>query len=136
MVRVWNPYVPSKAVAVMEGHAMGVVDIVIHETLGLAISLAKDNIVRVWDLKEHNCVQSIVLKFPSSVNGRLPEHGNFALHLHVSGTMTKLLATSDDYIALTQMMSSDIPLSSEPTTHLAQLCSAIYNPHFKQVGLL
>ena len=44
MVRVWNPYVPSKPTAVLDGHVMGVIDVAIHQQLGLAISLAKDNV--------------------------------------------------------------------------------------------
>ena len=43
-VRVWNPYVPSKPIAVLEGHHLGIVDVKIHPHLGMAFSLAKDNV--------------------------------------------------------------------------------------------
>ena len=50
-VRVWNPYVTSKPVAVMDGHFMGIVDVKLHPTLALIFSYSKDG------------VRSIVQKF-------------------------------------------------------------------------
>ena len=41
-VRVWNPYVTSKPVAVMDGHSMGVVDVKLHPTLALVFSYSKE----------------------------------------------------------------------------------------------
>ena len=47
-VRVWNPYVPAKPTAVLDGHTMGIVDVILHEKLGLIISLAKDNVSYIY----------------------------------------------------------------------------------------
>ena len=42
VARLWNPYVPRRPVAVLEGHAVSIVDVVIHENLGLLLSYSKD----------------------------------------------------------------------------------------------
>ena len=42
IVRVWNPYVTSRPVAMLTGHAVGVVDVAIHEPLSLILSYSKD----------------------------------------------------------------------------------------------
>ena len=42
MVRIWNPYVPSKPMAVLQGHATGVIGVKIHEGLVQVFSYSKD----------------------------------------------------------------------------------------------
>ena len=44
LVRFWNPYVTSKPVAILEGHAMGLVDTKIHEGLNQVFSLSRDTV--------------------------------------------------------------------------------------------
>lgn len=43
-VRVWNPYVTSKPVAIMKGHQSSIVDIIIHQRLGQVFSYDKDGV--------------------------------------------------------------------------------------------
>ena len=42
MVRLWNPYVPTKAVGVLAGHSTTVLDTLIHREKGLVYSLSQD----------------------------------------------------------------------------------------------
>lgn len=42
MVRLWNPYVPTKAITVLEGHYSAVVDVVIYEYLEQVFSYSAD----------------------------------------------------------------------------------------------
>lgn len=90
-------------------------------------------VVKVWDIKEHSILQTVVLKFPSSIHGRMPEHGQFPMHLQ-SSPQNSLLVTCNDYIGLLKLGRTSIPRSEVVSTHDTQLCCAIYNPMFKQVG--
>lgn len=42
LVRLWNPYVPSKPTAVLQGQSTTVQDLLIYEEAGLLFSLAQD----------------------------------------------------------------------------------------------
>ncbi|KAK3705152.1 hypothetical protein QZH41_003758 [Actinostola sp. cb2023] len=44
-VRVWNPYVTIKPVAIMKSHQSSIVDLIIHQTLGQVFSYDKDGLV-------------------------------------------------------------------------------------------
>ena len=76
----------------------------------------------------------MVLKFPSSIHGRMPEHGQFPLHLQPS-PKSSLLVTCNDYIGLLKLGRTSLPQSMAASTHDTQLCCAIYNSKFKQVSL-
>lgn len=91
-------------------------------------------VLKVWDVKEHVCLQTVTIKYPSSLLGRLPEYGPFSMHLQKSPN--SLVLAANDYLAMLKIGESGAPVSLIPTTHLTQLCCAIYNPFFKQVGPL
>lgn len=42
VVRIWNPYVTAKPMAVLQGHATGVIGVKIHEGLVQVFSYSKD----------------------------------------------------------------------------------------------
>ncbi|XP_052783274.1 WD repeat-containing protein on Y chromosome-like isoform X3 [Mya arenaria] len=132
-IRLWNPYVTSKPMAILEGHGTGVIGVKIHEGLLQVFSYSKEAVVKVWDLKEHAILQTVVLKFPSSIHGRMPEHGQFPVHLQPS-PQSSLLVTCNDYIGMLKLGQTSIPHSDAVNTHDTQLCCAIYNPMFKQVA--
>ena len=92
-------------------------------------------VVKVWDIKEHALLQTVVLKFPSSIHGRMPEHGQFPLHLQPS-PKSSLLVTCNDYIGLLKLGRTSLPQSVAANTHDTQLCCAIYNSKFKQVSTI
>ena len=43
-MRLWNPYVVKKPVALLTGHAMGIVDVKIHEQLNQIFSFSRDTV--------------------------------------------------------------------------------------------
>ncbi|KAK6170880.1 hypothetical protein SNE40_019170 [Patella caerulea] len=131
-IRVWNPYVTSKPTAILTGHSTGVIGVTIHEEFSQVFSYSKDAVIKVWDVKEQTCLQTIVLKFPSSIHGRMPEHGQFPMHLQPV-PHSSLLVTCNDYIGMMKLGKGAEPTSVMPLTHDTQLCCAIYNQFFKQV---
>ncbi|XP_052069658.1 WD repeat-containing protein on Y chromosome-like isoform X4 [Mytilus californianus] len=132
LVRLWNQYVPTKPMSILEGHAVGVIGVKIHEALEQVFSYSKDAVVKVWDIKEQSCLQTVGLKFPNSIHGRMPEHGEFPIHLQCS-PQDALLVTCNDYIGMLKLGRSSQPTTTHTVTHDTQLCGAIYNPFFKQV---
>ncbi|KAK7469672.1 hypothetical protein BaRGS_00036301, partial [Batillaria attramentaria] len=133
LVRVWNPYVTNKPVAILSGHATGVIGVSIHEGFMQVFSYSKDAVIKVWDIKEHTCLQTVILKFPSSLHARMPEHGQFPLHLQPS-PHDALLVTCNDYVGMLKLGRVEPPSGNTMAlTHDTQLCSAIYNSFFKQV---
>ena len=42
LVRIWNPYVTSKPVAILSGHHMSIVDVKLHEGLNQIFSFSRD----------------------------------------------------------------------------------------------
>lgn len=45
-VRLWNPYVTAKPVAIMKGHQSFIIDLAIHEALEQVFSYDKDGVRR------------------------------------------------------------------------------------------
>ncbi|XP_048762594.2 WD repeat-containing protein on Y chromosome-like isoform X3 [Ostrea edulis] len=132
VVRIWNPYVTAKPMAVLQGHATGVIGVKIHEGLVQVFSYSKDAVIKVWDIKEHSCLQTVVLKFPSSIHGRMPEHGTFPIHMQPA-PHNAVLVTCNDYLGMLKLGHTSQPKNLDAVTHDSQLCGAIYNKTFKQV---
>lgn len=134
MVRLWNPYVPAKPTALLEGHYSGIIDVAIYEPLAQVLSYSRDAILKVWDLKDHTCLQTIILKFPTSMNGHVPEHGPFPFMLHHgSGHNSCLIIACNDYMAELRFGIHAKQKDNMPITHTAPLCTAVYNPFFEEV---
>ncbi|KAM8945715.1 LOW QUALITY PROTEIN: cilia- and flagella-associated protein 337-like [Pelodytes ibericus] len=130
-VRLWNQYVPIKAIAVLPEHTMAILDVVIYEPLKQIISYSKDSVVKVWDISSYSCLQSMVLKFPCVQSGRIHEQGNFPFLL-VTAFPQRLLVSYSDYIGMLKLAQAD-PDEEELVTHDAPLSSVLYNSFFHQI---
>ncbi|XP_039256207.2 cilia- and flagella-associated protein 337-like isoform X1 [Styela clava] len=130
-VRIWNPYVEAKPICLLQGHSTGICDVVINRSYAQIISYSKDAVIKVWDIKEHYCIQTITLKIPSVQPGRIPDHGEFPISLF-ERPHNLMLVSCNDCIALLKMGKLE-PAPEAPTTHKAALCNAIYNDLFHQV---
>jgi WD40 repeat protein len=98
LVRLWNPYCPQKPTTLLQGHVTGVLAVKIYFDLGKMFSYSKDATLKVWDTNDQVCLQTLSLKFPSALFGRLPEHGSFPISL-LAAPANVLLITCTDYIA-------------------------------------
>lgn len=92
-------------------------------------------ILKVWDIKDQTCLQSVFIKFPisSGAMGRLPEFGPFSMHLHQPSKT--VLVTANDYIAMLKLGQSNVVNSNQVITHESSLSNVVYNPLFDQVRL-
>eukprot|EP00741_Cyanophora_paradoxa_P015875 tig00020909_g15326.t1 len=58
---LWNPYT-SKAVATLHGHNASVQEVIVNDWHNQLISLSVDKVIKVWDVRNHRCLQTIVDK--------------------------------------------------------------------------
>lgn len=132
-VQVWNPYMTSKPVAILRGHTTGIVGIALHDGLTQIFSYSRDAVIKVWDLREHKHLQTVAMKFPSSMHGRMPEHGQFPVCLLTIPSQSCLLVTCNDYLGQLSLGNTAKCKKIETTTHETPLSCALYNQFFKQV---
>lgn len=128
-VRLWNPYVTAKPVAIMKGHQSSIIDLVIHEALEQVFSYDKDGVLKAWDIKEQVCLQTLAIKFP--FGHRIPEHGPFPFFL-ITSPINSLFITSNDCLAEMKIIAMSA-IKRNKTTHWKPLCAALYNPNMEQV---
>ncbi|XP_063064316.1 WD repeat-containing protein on Y chromosome-like isoform X2 [Engraulis encrasicolus] len=126
IVRVWNPYVTNCATCQMKGHSAAVTNIFVNGKINKIISISKDKNVRVWDLQDCACLQSIHSR--NMPMGRFPifnSHYNPDTHTLVMSTFLigVLHGVVDDVDSIDKMK----------TSHEHSLCTALYNSNFKQV---
>lgn len=92
--------------------------------------------LKVWDIKDYTCLQTVLLKFPTSLHGHIPEHGPFPMHLNavIGSPHSCLLVACNDYIGKLKLGLYQRPVDDIPRTHYAPLCGAIYNQFFREVS--
>ncbi|XP_030757098.1 WD repeat-containing protein on Y chromosome-like [Sitophilus oryzae] len=75
IIRLWN-FLISKAIYVVKEHSCQVVDLKVLDRQEIFIGCFWDGIVKIWDLKEYSCLQTLKLKFPSfAIHGKVIEWG-------------------------------------------------------------
>lgn len=90
-------------------------------------------VVKVWDLSEFNCLQTIPIKFPWLLNVKQPDYIQSAVVLHKHQT---LVIGFGDYLAQLKVGKAEELDRSIVLTHNTQLCCAIYNSVFQQVCIV
>uniref|UniRef100_A0A803THS0 WD repeat-containing protein on Y chromosome n=1 Tax=Anolis carolinensis TaxID=28377 RepID=A0A803THS0_ANOCA len=121
-IRVWNPYVTSSSITQLKGHATAVTNIMINRERTTIVSLSKDKNIRIWDLLDHLCLQSIHSR--SVPLGNCPIS---AIYYHIPNNF--LVCATYTIGVFFAAESGEIEIKS----HEQPLCSALYNRIFKQV---
>ncbi|KAJ3417383.1 hypothetical protein HDV05_004848 [Chytridiales sp. JEL 0842] len=127
-LRLWNPHRLQNPMAALKGHNAPVVDITVNQSHGQVISLSTDNVIKIWDIRKHQCVQSIA---DTSLSMK-SENGLNAIHFSseldgqlvvASNVLTKYKQKSNtNELAITTAKSHDHPLKA-----------ALFNESFKQI---
>ncbi|XP_071834643.1 cilia- and flagella-associated protein 337-like isoform X2 [Apostichopus japonicus] len=124
-VRMWNPYVTTKATAVMKGHTSAVTHVVVNGHHGQIISVGKDKGIKVWDMRDQTCLQNIN---PRSIN--IGPHGINTVCFHAK---TGSLILGSNQLALLEHKWESESEDDEAVSHTKPVTCALYNSLFNQV---
>jgi WD40 repeat protein len=124
-LRLWNPRRLTNPMASLKGHNSPICEIVINQSAGQIISLSLDRVIKVWDIRKQNCLQTL----PDPIT-RKPENVISTLYFN-NFTNNKLLAASN--VITVYNIKVDKNLSVGPTSHDNNVRSVLYNPIFKEV---
>ncbi len=83
----------------------------------------------MWDFKDHRCLQTINIRLPGQVQGKVAEHMLSPMTLHHD----HVHITINDYLVVYKMGKPIETNALIPKSHKTQLCCAIYNHVLKQV---
>ncbi|KAJ3068918.1 hypothetical protein HDU98_007997, partial [Podochytrium sp. JEL0797] len=162
-LRVWNPHRLKNPMASFKGHASPIIDLVVNETHGQVISLAVDNVMKVWDIRKQTCIQTLFDRMSVGLEDTLNRiyltSGNIKLLALARNITEYKLKGKDDGVASASVAAAaaaataaavasggamgaattttaTVASKSAPhvtRTHDFPLKAAIYNPVFKQV---
>ncbi|XP_043944952.1 EF-hand calcium-binding domain-containing protein 8 [Protopterus annectens] len=126
MVRVWNPYVTTSATAHLRGHSAAVTHVMVNGGINKIISISKDKNIRIWDLHEHMCLQSI--------HSRNVPLGKFPISGVYYNKLSNILVCATSLIGvLYGTVENASFVHQKSSSHEQPLCTALYNRNFKQV---
>ncbi len=111
--------------AALKGHNSPIIDIAINEISGQIISLSTDKVVKIWDIRRQNCVQTLVDSFQYR-----PENILSCIHFSPAGGGKLLLAS---YTLIPYQLQQKQVSFRIPKSHDFPLRAAIYNGQFKQI---
>ena len=125
IVRIWNPYVPSKPIIVLQGHKSPITQVKVNLSRETIISIADNKEIRIFDLNTQTCIQTFYRKmFPGM--GPRPFTGLFFNERRqalILGT-TRLLSL--------EHCEEDLR-TRKTISHLRPVTTVLYNPLFQQV---
>ncbi|XP_063154446.1 EF-hand calcium-binding domain-containing protein 8 [Candoia aspera] len=122
LIRIWNPYVTNSPITQLKGHSTAVTHLMINGQRNTIVSISKDKNIRVWDLLDHFCLQSI--------HGRNVPLGNCPIssvyyhrphNILICATYTLGL-----FFGTAEFTEVEFKTQEQP------LCCALYNKIFKQ----
>eukprot|EP00038_Savillea_parva_P003051 m.120454 g.120454 ORF g.120454 m.120454 type:complete len:1304 (+) comp11055_c0_seq1:218-4129(+) len=64
IVRLWNPYITSRPLAVFRGHRDPIVRVALNPTFKQAISMSSSEVIKIWDVVERVCLNTLIDIFP------------------------------------------------------------------------
>ncbi|XP_071962420.1 WD repeat-containing protein on Y chromosome-like [Antedon mediterranea] len=124
-VRIWNPYVTSKATGMMKGHTSAVTNVVVNGQHAQIITVGKDKGIKVWDMRDQTCLQTI--------NPRNINLGPYMINTVCFHAKTGSLILGTNQLALLEHKWEIEGEEEEVTSHNKPVTEAIYNSLFNQV---
>ncbi|XP_062512023.1 WD repeat-containing protein 49-like [Corticium candelabrum] len=122
MIRLWNPYVTSKPVGIMEGHTSPVVAILICSSRGQIFSLCAQKVLRVWDIKLQACLQVM--------SGIFPRGPPVATNMVFEEEHSRLFASFNNQLCLAEIRHD---AKNRVVTHEKSVVCVVYSSRYNQV---
>ncbi|PZC77345.1 hypothetical protein B5X24_HaOG203504 [Helicoverpa armigera] len=140
VVRVWNPFVPSKASVTFIGHHAAITCLVLQEKGRTVYSLSRDRTIKVWDVQSQVCRQVGLVNVDCSVVFILLQ---IIPSFHILGERTPISAVYNPAtrefilaaikIAIVVLDEQLNPLHTDGYTHSRAVALVLYNPLFKVI---
>ncbi|KAK4876176.1 hypothetical protein RN001_012598 [Aquatica leii] len=125
LVRIWNPFVPSKPSAIFSGHHTGVCNLIFQDSGKKLFSISKDKCIKVWDVLAQVCVQTYV-----DVPNELGEHNDFVVFYNPDNRHLLMGSMAIVILELCPLLSGE---HTDGTTHSRGVSVVLYNSLFKVV---
>jgi WD40 repeat protein len=123
VLRLWNPYVPSKPIGMLRGHNGPIMKLAICESESRVYTISTDKTVKVWHIQDQSCLTTITEKAHRVAGCLQTMHYN-------PGCRTLAIVT--DVVAVLTLKGK--PLVKEKVlSHRDPVQSVQYNSSFKQV---
>ncbi|XP_054279138.1 uncharacterized protein LOC128997523 [Macrosteles quadrilineatus] len=83
ILRLWNPVITYRPTVSLFGHKSCIIDVRALKHLRVILSMSKDAVLKVWDIEEQSCLQSLSTLFP--VFGLLSRTPHFGVQVFYPG---------------------------------------------------
>ncbi|XP_013775753.1 WD repeat-containing protein on Y chromosome-like [Limulus polyphemus] len=126
-VRVWNPHVTSKSVLIIQGHLSAITHVSLQDELHQAITISEDNYIKVWDIRDQRCVQTIK-------GDALKSLGRSTISSAFFNQFQQILLLGTSKLGYFGNIPPEGEISEgAKTSHPKCLCGALYNSLFNYV---
>eukprot|EP00730_Choanoeca_flexa_P006417 TRINITY_DN12148_c1_g1_i1.p2 TRINITY_DN12148_c1_g1~~TRINITY_DN12148_c1_g1_i1.p2 ORF type:complete len:996 (+),score=219.07 TRINITY_DN12148_c1_g1_i1:5156-8143(+) len=122
IVRLWNPFVPTRPMAALEGHITAISHLAFNRVPGQVITLSTDDVIRIWDVREHVCLNTLSGLLPRKSLKKIP----ISCMLWYEPTQS-LLTGSKDELCVTQLSRHE-DSTATVTSHPKPLTCMHYMP--------
>ncbi|KAI9094719.1 WD40-repeat-containing domain protein [Phlyctochytrium arcticum] len=123
IIRLWNPYVLSKPAGSLHGHNMAILAISVNHEEGHIISLSEDRVIKVWNARTLNCLQTLTEK--------LPQRPDELVSVMFFDTMNRQLLVGSDKVVTWPLYKTYRHTVSR--SHDSGVVAAMFNENFHQV---
>nr|XP_050846141.1 WD repeat-containing protein on Y chromosome isoform X1 [Vespula vulgaris] len=125
IIRVWNPFVPTKASNIFQGHKATICAIILQKAGQRIYSLSKDKCIKVWDVPTYTCIQTYNgLQSELSENVRVSVIYNKLTHKMIIGSTIIAIVVCE------QVINKEI---SDGISHTKPVSSVLYNHLYKLI---
>ncbi|XP_018367624.1 PREDICTED: WD repeat-containing protein on Y chromosome isoform X2 [Trachymyrmex cornetzi] len=125
VIRIWNPFIPRKANAVLSGHRSTICALIITNAGNRIYSLSKDRCVKVWDVPALSCIQTY---------NKLPcELSEYTPMTVVFNTLTCTMIIASMMIAVLVCEHVINEETSDGYTHTKGVSCVLYNQLFRVI---
>ncbi|XP_046815733.1 WD repeat-containing protein on Y chromosome [Vespa crabro] len=125
IIRVWNPFVPTKASNIFQGHQATICAIILQNAGQRIYSLSKDRCIKVWDVPTYTCIQTYNgLQKELSENIKVSVIYNKLTHKMIICSMIIAIVICE------QVINEEI---SDGISHTKPVSSVLYNHLYKLI---
>ncbi|XP_053091153.1 WD repeat-containing protein 49 isoform X2 [Pangasianodon hypophthalmus] len=121
-VCLWNPYLVSKPVGILQGHVTSVVAVQFMLAKKQLISFSKDKVLRVWDVSTQLCVQHVA--------GLFPKAQEYKMLLFFHEERSRLFLSFNSTLFFLEAQKED---RKRVMSHESTVTCVLYNSLFRQV---